>query len=107
MGPLSVPPESLYKEKDEASAVQAQENAPDIEEREKEFMSHVEELLSLSERKSGNVNIYINDSADVSKSLEADNLETRRRIAESEQREKERRLIEAVLPGIQLNIRTI
>ena len=107
MGPLSVPPESLYKEKDEASAVQTQENAPDIEEREKEFMSHVEELLSLSERKSGNVNIYINDSADVSKSLEADDLETRRRIAESEQREKERRLIEAVLPGIQLNIRTI
>lgn len=107
MGPLSVPPESLYKEKDEASAAKAQENAPDIEEREKEFMSHVEELLSLSERKSGNVNIYINDSADVSKSLEADDLETRRRIAESEQREKERRLIEAVLPGIQLNIRTI
>lgn len=107
MGPLSVPPESLYKEKDEASAVQTQENAPDIEEREKEFMSHVEELLSLSERKSGNVNIYVNDSADVSKSLEADDLETRRRIAESEQREKERRLIEAVLPGIQLNIRTI
>ena len=107
MGPLSVPPESLYKEKDEASAVQTQENTPGIEEREKEFMSHVEELLSLSERKSGNVNIYINDSADVSKSLEADDLETRRRIAESEQREKERRLIEAVLPGIQLNIRTI
>lgn len=107
MGPLSVPPESIYKEKDEANAVQVQENGSDIEEREKEFMSHVEELLSLSERKSGNVNIYINDSADVSKSLEADDLETRRRIAESEQREKERRLIEAVLPGIQLNIKTI
>lgn len=107
MGPLSVPPESIYKEKDEANAVQVQGNGSDIEEREKEFMSHVEELLSLSERKSGNVNIYINDSADVSKSLEADDLETRRRIAESEQREKERRLIEAVLPGIQLNIRTI
>lgn len=107
MGPLSVPPESIYKEKDEASAVQVQGSGPDIEEREKEFMSHVEELLSLSERKSGNVNIYINDSADVSKSLEADDLETRRRIAEDEQREKERRLIEAVLPGIQLNIRTI
>lgn len=107
MGPLSVPPESIYKEKDEANTIQVQGNRSDIEEREKEFMSHVEELLSLPERKSGNVNIYINDSADVSKSLEADDLETRRRIAESEQREKERRLIEAVLPGIQLNIRTI
>lgn len=107
MGPLSVPPESIYKEKDEANDVQVQGSGSDIEEKEKEFMSHVEELLSLSERKSGNVNIYINDSADVSKSLEADDLETRRRIAESEQREKERRLVEAVLPGIQLNIRTI
>lgn len=107
MGPLSVPPESIYKEKDEANDVQVQGSGSDIEEREKEFMSHVEELLSLSERKSGNVNIYINDSADVSKSLEADDLETRRRIAESEQREKERRLVEAVLPGVQLNIRTI